>query len=95
MEILYGVHPVEEALRSGSRKFDHVCVAKERDDRHDRHNPRLQRVIDACRENGIGFVPYTCQGTGIVTRLRDTNLYEENRQPQTVRGNLRILPEPP
>src|SRR5271168_4512094 len=53
MEILYGLHPVEEALRSGSRKFDHVCVAKERDDRHDRHNPRLQRVIDACRENGV------------------------------------------
>jgi 23S rRNA (guanosine2251-2'-O)-methyltransferase len=53
MEILYGLHPVEEALRSGSRKFDHVCVARERDDRHDRHNPRLQRVIDACRENGV------------------------------------------
>src|SRR5208283_4718352 len=50
MEILYGLHPVEEALRSGSRKFDHVCVARER---HDRHDPRLQRVIDACRENGI------------------------------------------
>src|SRR5271166_965941 len=50
MEILYGLHPVEEALRSGSRKFDHVCVARER---HDRHDPRLQRVIDACRDNGI------------------------------------------
>src|SRR5277367_1520856 len=50
MEILYGLHPVEEALRSGSRKFDHVCVARER---HDRHDPRLQLVIDACRDNGI------------------------------------------
>src|SRR5271154_6550292 len=47
MEILYGLHPVEEALRSGSRKFDHVCVAKER------HDPRLQRVIDECRESGV------------------------------------------
>ena len=47
MEILYGLHPVEEALRAGTRKFDHVCVARER------HDPRLQRVIDACRENGI------------------------------------------
>ncbi|HZD50582.1 MAG TPA: RNA methyltransferase, partial [Silvibacterium sp.] len=47
MEILYGLHPVEEALRSGMRKFDHVCVARERND------PRLQRVIDACRESGI------------------------------------------
>jgi 23S rRNA (guanosine2251-2'-O)-methyltransferase len=50
MEILYGLHSVEEALRSGSRKFDHVCVARERNDRHD---PRLQRVLDACRENGV------------------------------------------
>jgi 23S rRNA (guanosine2251-2'-O)-methyltransferase len=47
MEILYGLHPVEEALRSGSRKFDHVCVARERND------PRLRSVIDACRESGV------------------------------------------
>jgi 23S rRNA (guanosine2251-2'-O)-methyltransferase len=47
MEILYGLHPVEEALRSGSRKFDHVCVARER------HDQRLQRVIDACRESNV------------------------------------------
>jgi 23S rRNA (guanosine2251-2'-O)-methyltransferase len=50
MDILYGLHPVEEALRSGSRKFDHICVARERLDRHDQ---RLQKVIDACRESGV------------------------------------------
>lgn len=50
MEILYGLHPVEEALRSGSRQFDHVCVARERNDRHDQ---RLQKVLDACREGGV------------------------------------------
>lgn len=47
MDILYGLHPVEEALRSGSRKFDHVCIARER------HDQRLQRVIDAARQSGI------------------------------------------
>jgi 23S rRNA (guanosine2251-2'-O)-methyltransferase len=47
MEILYGLHPVEEALRAGSRKFDHVCVARER------HDERLQRVIDLCRDTGV------------------------------------------
>ncbi|MGB0123385.1 MAG: 23S rRNA (guanosine(2251)-2'-O)-methyltransferase RlmB [Silvibacterium sp.] len=47
MEILYGLHPVEEALRSGSRQFDHICVARER------HDQRLQKVIDACREGGV------------------------------------------
>ena len=47
MEILYGLHPVEEALRAGSRKFDHVCIAR------DRHDDRLQRVIDLCRDLGV------------------------------------------
>ena len=32
MEILFGLHPVEEALRSGTRKFDHICIARERSD---------------------------------------------------------------
>jgi len=47
MEVLYGLHPVEEALRAGSRQFDHICVARER------HDQRLQRVIDAARETGV------------------------------------------
>lgn len=47
MDILYGLHPVEEALRSGSRKFDHLCVARER------HDQRLQKIIDAARESGV------------------------------------------
>ncbi len=47
MEILYGLHPVEEALRSGNRRFDHVVVARERQDQ------RLQKIVDLCRERGI------------------------------------------
>jgi 23S rRNA (guanosine2251-2'-O)-methyltransferase len=47
MDVLYGLHPVEEALRAGVRRFDHVCVAKER------HDARMQRVIDACRAAGV------------------------------------------
>ena len=47
MEILYGLHPVEEALRAASRKFDHVAVARER------HDQKLQRLIDLCRETGV------------------------------------------
>jgi 23S rRNA (guanosine2251-2'-O)-methyltransferase len=47
MEVLYGLHPVEEALRAGIRQFDHVCVARERQDQ------RLQRVIDLCRDAGV------------------------------------------
>ncbi len=47
MEILYGLHPVEEALRAGSRRFDHVVVARERQDQ------RLQRIVESCRERSV------------------------------------------
>jgi 23S rRNA (guanosine2251-2'-O)-methyltransferase len=47
MEVLYGVHPVEEALKAGKRKFDHVIVARERDDL------RLEKLVALCRQFGI------------------------------------------
>lgn len=47
MEILYGVHPVEEALRAGKRRFDHVLVARERQD------TRVETLVAACRQAGV------------------------------------------
>jgi 23S rRNA (guanosine2251-2'-O)-methyltransferase len=47
MEVLYGLHPVEEAIRSCSRQLDHVSVARERRDE------RLERLIDLCRGAGV------------------------------------------
>jgi 23S rRNA (guanosine2251-2'-O)-methyltransferase len=47
MEVLYGLHPVEEAIRARLRRFDHVCVARERAD------AKLDRIAALCRENGI------------------------------------------
>src|ERR1700761_4779497 len=47
MEILYGVHSVEEALRAGRRRFDHVLVARERQD------DRLVRLVAECRQAGV------------------------------------------
>lgn len=47
MEVLYGLHPVEEALKAGRRRFDHVLVARERDD------IRLARLVVECREAGV------------------------------------------
>jgi 23S rRNA (guanosine2251-2'-O)-methyltransferase len=47
MEVLYGVHPVEEALKAGKRKFDHVIVARERDDL------RLEKLVALCRQLGV------------------------------------------
>jgi 23S rRNA (guanosine2251-2'-O)-methyltransferase len=47
MEVLYGVHPVAEALKAGRRRFDHVLVASERND------DRLARLIADCRQAGV------------------------------------------
>ena len=47
MEVLYGLHPVEEAIRSGLRQLDHVSVARERRDE------RLERLIGLCRTAGV------------------------------------------
>jgi len=47
MEVLYGLHPVEEALKAGRRRFDHVLVAQER------HDLRLEQLVTLCRECGV------------------------------------------
>ncbi len=47
MEVLYGLHPVEEAIRSGARQLDHVSIARERRDE------RLERLVELCRTAGI------------------------------------------
>ena len=44
MQILYGLHPVEEALRAGKRRFDHVLVARERRDE------RLEAIVSLCKD---------------------------------------------
>ena len=47
MEVLYGLHPVEEALKAGRRRFDHVMVARERED------TKLERLVALCRDCGV------------------------------------------
>jgi len=47
MEVLYGVHSVEEALKAGKRRFDHVLVARERRDE------RLEKLVALCRQSGV------------------------------------------
>ena len=50
MDVLYGLHPVEEALRAGVRQIDHVSVARERESRRD---ARMEAVLDLCRAKGV------------------------------------------
>ncbi|HVG26581.1 MAG TPA: 23S rRNA (guanosine(2251)-2'-O)-methyltransferase RlmB [Acidobacteriaceae bacterium] len=50
MEVLYGLHPVEEALRARPDAIDHISVARERESRRDPapHSP-LARILDLAR----------------------------------------------
>ena len=47
MVVIYGIHAVSEALKSGARRFDYVGIARER------HDQRVQRLIDDCRASGV------------------------------------------
>jgi 23S rRNA (guanosine2251-2'-O)-methyltransferase len=51
MDVLYGLHPVEEALRAGKRRFDRVLVARER--HGTKPDPRVESLLARCREAGI------------------------------------------
>ena len=48
--MLYGLHPVNEALRARPAQLDHVAVAREREARRD---PRLDKLLELCRAAGI------------------------------------------
>jgi len=48
MEVLYGLHPVEEALKAGRRRFDRILVARERGDA--RTDSRFARLLAQCRQ---------------------------------------------
>lgn len=47
MNLIYGINAVAEALKARGRSFEWVGVAKER------HDLRLQKVIDESRKNGV------------------------------------------
>ncbi len=46
MEVLYGVHPIEEALKAGRRRFDQVIAARDA-------SKRVEELVAVCRERGI------------------------------------------
>ncbi len=50
MDVLYGLHPVNEALRARPGQLKHVSVAREREARRD---PRLDALLELCRAVGV------------------------------------------
>jgi 23S rRNA (guanosine2251-2'-O)-methyltransferase len=67
MEVLYGLHPVEEAIRSGLRPLDHVLVAR------DRHDERLERVIAQCR---LANIRVSTESREQLTRMAKTDTHQ-------------------
>lgn len=67
MEVLYGLHPVEEAIRSGARRLDHISIARERRD------DRLEKVIQLCKSAGIRV---TFDTRDQLTRLAKTDAHQ-------------------
>lgn len=61
--VLYGMHPVAEALRSRARAIDYIGVARERGD------AKLQHIIDECRASGV---PVRFMGREDLARLAGT-----------------------
>lgn len=79
MEVLYGVHPVEEAIKAGRRRFDQVLVARERKDE------RLEKLVALCREAGVRvrqesreqltLMAQTAAHQGVVALVRGQEFY--------------------
>ena len=67
MVVIYGIHSVIEALKSGARSFEYVGIARER------HDQRMQRLIDDCRASGVEvrFLPREQ-----LDRLANTNTHQ-------------------
>ncbi|AXC10880.1 23S rRNA (guanosine-2'-O-) -methyltransferase rlmB [Acidisarcina polymorpha] len=93
---MYGLHPVQEALRAGLRRFDHICVAKERTD------ARLQQIIDACREAGVRLrfepreqltrIAQTSAHQGVVAVVREASVLDlEDLLESSSSGKARLL----
>jgi 23S rRNA (guanosine2251-2'-O)-methyltransferase len=67
MEVLYGLHPVEEAVRSGARRLDCVMLARERTD------ARLERLAQLCRDAGLRV---TLESRDQLTRMARTDAHQ-------------------
>jgi len=67
MQLLYGLHSVEEAIRSGNRRLESVVIARQRQD------ARLQSIVDACHTAGI---PVRLEPKEQLTRLARTDAHQ-------------------
>jgi 23S rRNA (guanosine2251-2'-O)-methyltransferase len=67
MEVLYGLHPVEEALRSGSGRLDRISIARERSDR------KLEQLASLARAANVRV---SLEPRDQLTRLAKTDMHQ-------------------
>src|SRR6202522_3680137 len=67
MEVLYGLHPVEEAVRSGARRLEQVMLARERKD------ARLEGLAEMCRAAGVRV---SLESRDQLTRMARTDAHQ-------------------
>jgi 23S rRNA (guanosine2251-2'-O)-methyltransferase len=53
MEVLYGLHPVEEALRAGGRRLEYVLLSRERSSARPTADDRTARILELCRAANV------------------------------------------
>ena len=94
---MYGLHPVEEAIRSGARPLDHVSFAR------DRRDARLEALMQACHDAGIRIaleprdqltrLAKTDQHQGVVAFARERTFLsiEDLAAPRADGGHLFLL----
>lgn len=49
MDVIYGIHPVEEAIESRPRAVEYVAVAR------DRRDAKIEHIVELCRQAGISL----------------------------------------
>jgi 23S rRNA (guanosine2251-2'-O)-methyltransferase len=69
MEVLYGLHPVEEALRAGGRRLEYVLVARERGKSDD----RTARLVELCR---LANIRVSVESKEQLTRIARTDAHQ-------------------
>ena len=67
MQLLYGLHAVEEAIRSGNRRLESVVISRQRQDM------RLNGIAEACQAAGI---PLRVESKEQLTRLAHTDAHQ-------------------
>jgi 23S rRNA (guanosine2251-2'-O)-methyltransferase len=67
MQLLYGLHAVEGAIRSGNRRLESVILSRQR------HDMRLTGIAEACQAAGI---PVRLEPKEQLTRLAGTDAHQ-------------------